>query len=369
MPVLAFRALATLVIPSLASAHGGLTIPPPRNNYRNHNPFNLTKDTGQGAAGHAGGACAGDECLWFSEGCWTGCPTCSATMPKVGNYYGTPNCADFEPLEPTLPEAFRTWNIGNPSRKGDWTRWHPWRAPGRAPVLDPCGTAGGYSKPQGGGGETPAGAKQGALGSELPPLQGERTEWLAGDTVEVGWMVGANHGGGYLYSVCPKGTPLTEECLQAHPLPFVGANHTIRYLDGRGQRVIAARDVDEGTLPAGSAWRLNPIPACNCDKGFDCARNDTTSEGGARLAYADGEQPTPKGFDCPTGTQAPVPFDYGYGQQVWSLADPKAPDNALWVIVDRVRAPAAKGDYVLRWRWDAEQNPQVWTHCADISVV
>ena len=60
---------------------------------------------------------------------------------------------------------------------------------------------------------------------------------------------------------------------------------------------------------------------------------------------------------------------YGYGQQVWDLADPKAPDNALWVIVDRVRAPAAKGDYVLRWRWDAEQTSQVWSSCADITVV
>ena len=50
MPALTLKALATLVLPSLVSAHGGLTIPPPRNNYRNHNPFNLTKDAGQGAA-------------------------------------------------------------------------------------------------------------------------------------------------------------------------------------------------------------------------------------------------------------------------------------------------------------------------------
>lgn len=42
-----------------------------------------------------------------------------------------------------------------------------------------------------------------------------------------------SHGGGYLYSVCPKSEPLTEHCLQGHSLPFVGSNHTIRYLDGR----------------------------------------------------------------------------------------------------------------------------------------
>ena len=83
-------------------------------------------------------------------------------MPTAGNYYGAPNCA--KPLEPTLPDEFATWNIPDkttgkrPSKFGDWTKYHPWRAPGRAPVADPCGIAGGYSKAQGGGGETPEGA-------------------------------------------------------------------------------------------------------------------------------------------------------------------------------------------------------------------
>jgi len=27
------------------------------------------------------------------------------------------------------------------------------------------------------------------------------------------------------------------------------------------------------------------------------------------------------------------------------------------------------GSYVLQWRWDNEQTPQVWTTCADIEVV
>jgi hypothetical protein len=38
-------------------------------------------------------------------------------------------------------------------------------------------------------------------------------------------------------------------------------------------------------------------------------------------------------------------------------------------MVDTVRAPAKRGDYVMRWRWDTEQNPQVWTHCADVTIV
>jgi len=188
-------------------------------------------------------------------------------MPTPGNYYGAPNCADFEPRAPTLPEEHRTWNIGNVSINGDWTKWHPWRSPGAAPVLDPCGAAGGYAVSQGGGGEKPAGAKrQGELGSSLPPLEGVRTEWLANDTVEVGWMVGANHGGGYQYSVCPKGSPLTEDCLRAHPLPFVGSHHTIRYLDGRGQTVIAARDVSVGTTPVKYIPRLLPPPCVGAQR-------------------------------------------------------------------------------------------------------
>ena len=66
--------------------------------------------------------------------------------------------------------------------------------------------------------------------------------------------------------MCPKTSALTEECMSAHPLPFVDDKHTIRYLDGRAELQIPARDVSEGTHPSGSTWRLNPIPACNCDR-------------------------------------------------------------------------------------------------------
>jgi hypothetical protein len=94
------------------------------------------------------------------------------------------------PLEPTLPESARTYNLENASANGDWTRYHPWRAPGRAPVSDPCGVAGAYTKAAGGGGETPPGAAQGDKGSELP--EGEEPEkWSANSTVEVGWMIDA----------------------------------------------------------------------------------------------------------------------------------------------------------------------------------
>ena len=39
-----------------------------------------------------------------------------------------------------------------------------------------------------------------------------------------------------------------------------------------------------------------------------------------------------------------------------------------WVIVDRLIAPTTPGRYVLQWRWDNDQTPQIWTTCADVIV-
>ena len=39
-----------------------------------------------------------------------------------------------------------------------------------------------------------------------------------------------------------------------------------------------------------------------------------------------------------------------------------------WEIVDKLIAPTEKGDYILQWRWDNEQTPQIWTTCSDITV-
>jgi hypothetical protein len=40
-----------------------------------------------------------------------------------------------------------------------------------------------------------------------------------------------NHGGGYVYSLCPENETLTEACFQKTTLPFVGSFHKIRRLD------------------------------------------------------------------------------------------------------------------------------------------
>jgi hypothetical protein len=40
-------------------------------------------------------------------------------------------------------------------------------------------------------------------------------------------------------------------------------------------------------------------------------------------------------------------------------------------IKDRINVPThlAPGDYTLSWRWDCEMTRQVWTNCADITIV
>jgi len=374
----AAAALSTFA--ATVNAHGGLTFPPPRNNFHHQDP---TIRHDNGTLFDNGASCTGDECLWFNEGCWIGCPTnCSSKMPAnnpkakgyekspefTWNTYGVPNCENWSPMEPTLPEKFRTWNIGNPSPMGDFTKYHPWRAPGHSPTVDPCGMGGAYMVRKEGG-IAPEGSKLFTRGSELPV--GVRTKWRAGDVVEVGFMLGTNHGGGYLYSLCPTGEALTEQCFQMRTLPFVGSHHTIRYLDNKTEFTIPAIDVSEGTWPKGSTWRRNPIPACNCDRGDSCSAPNGPID--LKNAYADEGPPQPKGDakngnDCPTGTQFPVPFPYGYGMHMWYNKE-DGPSRDMWAIVDKVQVPKTTGDFVLRWRWDTEQNPQIWTNCADVSIV
>ena len=285
-------AVAALLAAVETDGHGGLVIPPCRNNHGNVNLFNFTKAAGEKWL--SGGSCAGDMCLWFNDGCFIGCPNCTSIVSvlpgasgEVPDRFIAPNCNKPTLMEPTLPEEYRTWNIGNVSEYGDWTKYHPWRAPGFAPVSDPCGRAGANTA-QSGGGETPIGSNQFDRGSLLPKLD-VVTTWHSGEAEEVGWMVGSNHGGGYVYSLCPANESLTEACFQKTTLPFVGDFHLIRRLDNSSllepEYTIPAMQVSEGTYPVGSMWRRNPIPACNCDSGKSCGVNKTTPSQPAFPAY------------------------------------------------------------------------------------
>ena len=89
------------------------------------------------------------------------------------------------------------------------------------------------------------------------------TTWKAGSDVDVSWALKAWHGGGYTYRLAPADAPLTEETFNKISLKFVG-NPSLRWGGVGGERLFfnstaKGWEVSEGTVPAGSMWRENPI--------------------------------------------------------------------------------------------------------------
>lgn len=243
---------------------------------------------------------------------------------------------------------------------------NPWRFPGSAPVYNPCGLNGGgpFPGPHGTGGRAFFGFTQGWKGTEVSPLLKETT-WIAGSTVEVAWGITANHGGGYQYRLCRLKErsiniteQLSEECFQQTPLEFVGDKQWIQWglgMDVKNRTEIPAVRITEGVLPKGSTWTRNPIPACN----------DVPRMGGHNHKCS-GPMFEP-----------PIPGLYGFGPG--SCASGEAPctlkqmadreEEFTFGIVDLVKIPEIPpGDYILSFRWDVEQLPQVWTNCADVKI-
>eukprot|EP00662_Eupelagonemidae_sp_cell21_P030621 gene30621-15662_t len=116
--------------------------------------------------------------MWFSQGCGIGCPACT----EDNTHFFTSPCNSTK--QPTLnAPRLRTFNRYGTDQQGDWTASHPWRAPGSAPVLDPCGMAGGSTKNNDpAAGYAPTGHKMGDKGSDLAPSA--KTLWMTGSTVE-----------------------------------------------------------------------------------------------------------------------------------------------------------------------------------------
>lgn len=231
--------------------------------------------------------------------------------------------------------------------------YSPWRAPGSAPVIDACGSAGGRHPGQGIG---PAGAqfqnsslaKQGDLGSMLPPMRSQAT-WQAGSLVEVGWTVMANHGGGYAYRLAPLGAPLTEETFRKMPLDFVGES-MLRWDGDLGTQLkFAASRVSSGTVPAGSSWAKNPIPTTLWEREGPSFQPVCNESHACKQSMIYGGDP---GVCRCSGYS-------NYGPLLPNLE-----------VVDNVRIPKglAPGRYVLQWRWDCEESDQVWASCSDVTV-
>ena len=233
---------------------------------------------------------------------------------------------------------------------------NPWAAPGTAQVFSPCGVSGGnpYGCPVGNKGNYLCQGGGHAFGAHAEEYYANKkvtfTEWERGSIQNTAFSLLANHGGGYQYRLCKvpasgRGS-VTEECFQKNPLQFYGSTHRIAWNSNEASwQEIPAMDTNVGTMPAGSTWRRNPIPAC--DKGHGGFLNNDNS--------------------CPQGTQFEAP---GKGLHGFSVTH-KGIDNVFkWVVVDQVKVPSEipTGEYVLSWRWDNDQTPQIWNTCAAIKI-
>jgi len=276
--------------------------------------------------------------------------------------------------EVTLPSDMRTYKDydkqdGIPFFNPDFTP-NPWMKPGTANVLSPCGVAGGNPDGCGGGYDCPgAGYGYGKDARYYRDVDWFKnvpvTEWKKGSVVEVGFGLNANHGGGYSYRLCKKQDGknytdyLTEECFQAGQLDLLGDISYIQTEKDWTYRIaVKTKRTTNGTYPAGSQWTRIPVPACDGINGI----TTTHPDGGLVLDGLCG--------DDPTDTQFPPPADvghlYGYGVDYMNNGEPALNFN----IVDQLKVPEnlEEGEYVLSWRWDCEQTPQIWSQCADIKV-
>lgn len=143
---------------------------------------------------------------------------------KVVNPNGQDRCGSGMKATINNPEHRTVARYAIAGSDADWTKFNPWRAPGSAPVFDPCGRAGGAARPTPGHGEftNTTFAKFGDLGSKVLPRYPTGTVWELGSTVETMAAYRANHGGGYQYRLCPLNSELTEACFQETPMPFAG---------------------------------------------------------------------------------------------------------------------------------------------------
>ena len=107
----------------------------------------------------------------------------------------------------------------------------------------------------------------------------------------------------------------------------------------------------------------DPVAIHSPDAGHALPLKDDPTFASIAAFIRGGAAPAPvAGPASPTGWRLRADFS-GAGAKVINGKDPE------WVIVDEVIAPRRPGKYVLQWRWDNEQTPQVWTTCADVEVL
>ena len=247
----------------------------------------------------------------------------------------------------------------------DWTKFNPWRAPGRrapspslpvslfrspslsciclcsAPIFDPCGRAGGAAGPTPGHGEftNTTYAKFGDLGSQVLPKMFSGAVWRAGSVQTAMWTARTNHGGGFQYRLCPLKSALTEQCFHETPVPFAG-DSSIMLSNGTKIKV-KSNFVSTGTLPVGSTWQTLPMPSTS--------QLGQAPHGVPNSAFQ---------FEPPCyEPELPSGLNTGRCSGEWM------PNITMY---DQLRIPdhLAPGEYVLGLRYDCEASAQVWNSCA-----
>jgi hypothetical protein len=270
--------LSASKIVELAAGHASMIMPPSRNSIDSETdawshgkhpksgtiqPYDCHCTNGTDAECNSG-----QSCLWFSQGCTIGCKACDGKGARIPKWDHCP----LDSIKPTLNDPkYRSLNQNATAGSvEDIFFFNPWRAPGRAPVFDPCGKAGGSDHQAFNAGEynTTVFAKQGDLGSAVLKPRPSGTVWQRGTTAKTRWQYTASHGGGYQYRLCKADRPLTEECFQASPLAYAraynnGYGHGVLFANGT-RVTIPAMLVPDSVTGTGE-WMRNPIPSFASD--------------------------------------------------------------------------------------------------------
>jgi len=327
----------------------------------------------------------GQSAFWYSQGCFIGCKKCD----HMSGRRQTDLCNSG--MKSTNNGPARSLNLeATAGADNDIYRHNPWRAPGRAPVADVCGLAGGTpwgaNVPEEGVYINTTYAHHGMRGRDLPKMP-TGTVWKIGGMANVTWNVRNNHGGGYSYRLCPANQPLTEECFQKTPLDFVKEKQGILFPDGRVV-TIKGEFITEGTFPEGSMWSRLPIPASGLGPRCLSGPNDTDStpngcqEWEGRLnhnGHVDGPcVPCPEtpGSDCsrcsnPGWADPKHPVTPSTPATAFRPYVPGVYESPQHNVIDVVKIPAhlPPGEYVLGFRYDCEGTAQVWSNCADVTLL
>jgi hypothetical protein len=167
--------------------------------------------------------------------------------------------------------------------------------------------------------------------------------------------------------LCPADKTLDEECFQQMPLQYANNTSKLFWLAPESGRVDKPIFINATRLTVRNeqdVWTKIPIPAYKCLAGHpvdDATGKPNSCPDEPQFAPPSGLSSDNWGMWAkdvlPGGADAPDAYIRSKGQMKW-----------FPFIGDYVKVPDTPGRYVLSWRWDSEQTPQIWTNCADIYI-